>query len=100
MPEHYIEFDDELRKRRQNHNLADFRERVRGYAAELAQLYAQDGHSCTIVETITGGFHVCVVLNVVADRDAKKWVLRVPIPWKHAENLLDEKFRAEIATMK
>jgi hypothetical protein len=37
---------------------------------------------------------------MVADRDAKKWVLRVPIPWKHTKNLLDEKFRAEIATMK
>ncbi|KAF4627444.1 hypothetical protein G7Y89_g10713 [Cudoniella acicularis] len=100
MPSHYIEFDKDLRKRTGHHDLPAFRNKVRGYAVELVQSYAGHGFTCTILETVTGGFHICVILDVVADREAKKWVLRVPIPWEHAEDLFNEKFQKEIAQMK
>jgi hypothetical protein len=54
-----------------------------------------------MTRTIIGGFHICIFFDITsANERTKKWVLRVPIPGEHGGDLLDEKFRSEVATMK
>jgi hypothetical protein len=102
MSDEYIDFDEDPRLQREQRDVPTFRSEVRGYAEELVQLYAGDEFTCTIDETVAGGFHVCVILDLESANGAqKKWALRVPMPWRHADKaLLDEKSKSKIATMK
>lgn len=104
MPDHYIEFDEQLRSEVARYKLSKdaFRERVHGYAAQLVQLFCSSDDVCTITGTIIGGFHICIFFDIISDSETrtKKWVLRVPIPGEHGGDLLDEKFRSEVANMK
>lgn len=104
MPEDYIEFDERFRNKAARSELSKdaFRERVHGYAVQLVQSVCSGDELCTMTRTVIGGFHICIFFNITSNDQigTKKWVLRVPIPGQHGRDLLDEKFRSEVATMK
>lgn len=103
MPKDYIEFDERLRTEvaRSKPSKEAFRERVHGYAVQLVQSVCNRDELCTLTRTIIGGFHICIFFDITSENETatKKWVLRVPIPRNHGGDLLDEKFRSEVATM-
>lgn len=79
-----------------------FKNECNGYAASLVQSFCSSDNLCTMTRTIIGGFHICIFFDIESNSEAgmKKWVLRVPIPGAYGGDLLDEKFRSEVATMK
>ena len=72
MSDDSIDFDEDPRLQREQRDVPTFGSEVRGYAEELVQLYAGDGFTCTIDETVAGGFHVCVILDFESADEAKQ----------------------------
>lgn len=56
----------------------------------------RDGRSCTIIDRLQGSFNVSYVVRF--DEDGLCWVVRFPMPGRVMS--LDEKTRAEVATMR
>jgi hypothetical protein len=104
MPDYYIEFDEQLSSDAARYKLSkdEFRERVYSYAAQLVQSFCTSDELCTMTKIIIGGFRICMFFDIASHSKTrtKKWVLRVPIPGQHGGDLLDDKFRSEVATMK
>jgi hypothetical protein len=55
-----------------------------------------------MTRTVTGGLFTCMFFDTIVRDEIgiKKWVLRVLIPGAYSGDLLDKKFRSEVATMK
>jgi hypothetical protein len=104
MPEDYIEFDEQFRSEAARCKISKeaFQKRVHGYAVQLVQSVCSSNELCTMTRTVIGGFHICIFFNISSNGQigTKRWVLRVPIPARHGGDLLDEKFRSEVATIK
>ena len=104
MPTDYIEFDERFRSEAARCKLSKeaFRDQVHGYAVPLVKSVCGNDKLCTMTRTVIGGFHICIFFDISLNGPVgmNKWVLRVPIPGQHGGNLLGEKFRSEVATMK